>query len=219
MRHAAARPAVRWPPRARWRGLGRQVVQQRCGEYPQPAGHAGRQCGRARRALDQLHLEAMLAQAIGVGVGRREVPPEGAGAMPVGHARGLHGRDDRGHVAVAAELRDEAATGRRARRTPSSTRSGVVIQCSAALLNTASNSLSNDSAWPSISWASTPRARAAITSSGEASTPWMRAPLRASSVLSTPSPQPRSRMRSPARGSSRRDTAPPSSGTKPASIA
>ncbi|MNT05589.1 hypothetical protein D3C72_1402140 [compost metagenome] len=51
----------------------------------------------------------MLAQAFGVAIGGGEVPLECAGAMAMGDARGLHGGNDRGHVAMTAELGDKAA--------------------------------------------------------------------------------------------------------------
>ena len=61
--------------------------------------------------------------------------------------------------------------GRSARQTPAITSSARFIQCSAALLNTASNSSSKASCSPSITRASRPRARAAATCAALPSTP------------------------------------------------
>src|SRR5712691_9605806 len=106
-----------------------------------------------------------------------------------------------------------------ARHTPAITTSARFIQWSAALLNTASNSLSKARCSPSTTCASTPSAFAASTCGALASTPTTAHPSAASFALSAPSPQPRSRMRSPGCGASSSTTGAPSSDTKRAWLA
>ena len=74
------------------------------------------------------------------------------------------------------------------------------IQCNAAFENTASNSRSKARSCPGMTRASRPFARAAATMSGAASTATTSAPAAAIFSVSAPSPQPRSRMRSPGCG-------------------
>ena len=93
--------------------------------------------------------------------------------------------------------------GRRDLATPASTASASGTQCRTAFENTASNSPRNGRLRASTRWASTPRAAAAFTMSGDASTPVTRAPAADICAVSTPSPHPRSSMRSPALGSRR----------------
>ena len=105
--------------------------------------------------------------------------------------------------------------GRSARATPRSTASGSPIQCSAALETTASNSSAKTSRRPSPTNASTPRARARP----QRVRPMRRPPVRCAPDVATmsvnaPSPQPRSRMRSPDLGASKSISGAPSSATK-----
>jgi hypothetical protein len=79
---------------------------------------------------------------------------------------------------------------------------------------TASNSRSKSSACPSITRASSPRARAAATISGLASTPTTVAPVAATFSVKAPSPHPRSRMRSPGLVAIKAISGSPNSATK-----
>ena len=106
-----------------------------------------------------------------------------------------------------------------ARNTPAATAAWSGIQCSAALVNTESNSAVKSRRCPSSLRTSRPRARAAASMSSSISVPSTDAPAATSFSVSTPSPQPRSRMRSPGCGLSNASTGAPSAGTNAACCA
>jgi len=83
-----------------------------------------------------------------------------------------------------------------------STLAGSLIQCIAALLNTASNSLSKSGALPFVTRTSRPSFPVASNCATLASTPMTWHPIEASFAVSAPSPHAMSKIRSPARGAS-----------------
>jgi hypothetical protein len=80
-----------------------------------------------------------------------------------------------------------------------STLAGLLIQCRAALLNTASNSLSQSGASPFVIRTSRPSFPVASNRAALASTPMTWRPIEASFAVSAPSPHAMSKIRSPAR--------------------
>ncbi len=128
----------------------RELVEEGPAEGAEPALHAGLERGWARHQHDLPHGEAPAVEQRAIFLGRGEEP----------------GRDQRRIAAQARRRRaspwrwprhchDRQARPRNgragfsARATPAMTRSGLRIQCSAALENTASNSETKSSAWPS----------------------------------------------------------------------
>src|SRR5690349_4729870 len=99
------------------------------------------------------------------------------------------------------------------RYTPASITSALLIQCSAALLNTASNSSLYGRSSPQITNAFNPSFLAASTWGTLESTATTSQPRSASFFVSTPSPQPRSRILSPGFGASSSTTGIPKSDT------
>src|SRR5262249_22765057 len=123
-------------------------------------------------------------------------------------ANRAHRGGDGSDISVAPELGHEAAAGAERAIDAGDHKLGLAHRVQAALENTASNWETKSNAWPSILRTVSPFMRANASSSSLRSTPSTLAPAALISSVSAPSPQPRSRTRSPGFGARMANTGP-----------